>query len=89
MALQDLTKKHNKTDFMRLTELEDMRQSLEEARATIKSISEKATKELMRYTKNTKGYAELAEKHNNLVDKYGAKKKQVYDKVEEVRALQA
>ena len=87
MALQDLTKKHNKTDFMRLTELEDMRQSLEEASVTIKSISEKAAKELMRYTKNTKGYAELTEVHNNLVDKYGAKKEEVYDKIEEVRAL--
>ena len=89
MAIKNLTKEHNETDFQRIKEIADMEWSLEDARAEIKAITEKAERELERYTKNTMGYEKLTEKHNNLVDKYGAKKNEVYDKVDEIRALQA
>ena len=56
MAIKALTIEHNETDFKRIKEIADMEWSLKDARAEIKAITEKAGRELERYTNNTMGY---------------------------------
>ena len=87
MTVKALTKKHNQTDFQRCEQLYEMENKLNKAKQKIKTISDTAESRLNRVNELLKKNNVVVEAHNKLVDKYGAKKIECYERNEQVRAM--
>ena len=59
MTVKNLTKEHNETDFTRIKQIEDTEKSLKKVRKKIKTISDKAERQLERHAELKKGHKEV------------------------------
>ena len=89
MTFDTQEKKHNVTDFERCHQINSLEDKLKRAKKKIKVISATAERRLDKINEVLKKNKIVVEAHNKLVDKYGSKKNECYDKEDMIRAIDA
>ena len=87
--MQNLTKEHNETDFTRIKEIADKEWSLEDARAQIKTISEKAERQVERHAELKKGHKEVCSRIDYWREKSNSYREELNGKDTEIKVMSA
>ena len=94
--MKNLTKEHNETEFKRIKEiadmewsLEDTEKSLQKARKKIKTISDKAERQLERHAELKKGHKEVCSRIDYWREKSNSYREELNGKDTEIRVMSA